>query len=230
MALAAALFIFNIIKFFKDKKNLRPLLWLFIPICVLLGGAELLFNFNTNHFKQKIGEVNIFYSNFRGENNGFRQLEKFISSTLSSDPNYSPKIVVPKNKQDLTVSLSNARDRNFYLYDSSLNWFSTTWYFQRYLLYNDVFIAGDFDIALVLDYNQGWFNYFQNIGVRDLYFIKGAADFVYGANLDPDRQELSEKIEAAILKAKADGAPVELTEIKNNQKQLSFKVYKLKLN
>lgn len=226
--IAASIAIFLVVlgrglkKFFGEQKIGFNLFWFLIILIILF---EAFYTINTNLLYQPLGKVSKFYSSYRFDNLGYNQLEKYIFSEIKEKSYFIFKPRKISRFADLHSTFLNVSGKDFFIFDPNLYWFAVLWYFRRMPIYHNLPMASGEDLALVLP-DVNWFDYFQAQDVKNLYFIKNANPSVLG---DSEKTEINLKnVEMLAGLFVLRGAKV--IEIKNPRDEVTFRIYKLKLN
>lgn len=225
LALALALSLGRFYQIFAatDNQKLRSLekIGYFLVVIIILG-FEFFYNLNTNLFYQPIGQKGRHYSASRWENGGFQQLEDYLAKENDFK---NLKMISIYGKKDLIINLGkDLGGKNFIIYDTNLNWFSVLWYLRQWSIYYHYPFISLYELYQVIP-DTDWTVFFQERGIKFLYFIEGQKGTLFGDNFIPEQQQLGKKL-INIFKT----YDAETIEIKNINNQLAFKVYKLKLN
>jgi len=191
-------------------------------LVILVFSFELFYNFNTNIFPKAIGQKGKHYSVNRWENTGFKQLENYLIEEVNLT---GSEMRVVDSLQDIFVKVpQDLVGKNIVIYDPSLKWFSTLWYFRRWAVYNKQIFISAADLAAMLPVTD-WMSKFQEFGSKNMYYVLGVSNSVRGSGSANQKNREAAEILAQGFEAMA----VEMKEIYNSDQQLAFKVYKLKL-
>jgi len=217
----AAIVGYSIFKFsFLAKGNFNKIL---VVLLVMVFVCEIFYNINTNILFKPKGNKNIFYSESRVENNGFNQLEDYFIS----NHNFGRK---PKNKlnsfKDFEVNIgSDINGGDVFVYDPTLNWFSSLWYLRRWGIYYKEFVISAADLSNFIPASD-WVDTFRENGVKNMYYIRGKEFSLFDSSVNKEENKTSSRNLAIIFRAL--GASLE--HIYNYNNEIAFEIYKLKIN
>ena len=151
----------------QEKLNSNFSRKIFTAFISLLLVFELFFSLNTNILAQPLIKNKFFYSPDRFYNNGFNQLEKYLSQEALTDLPARKKISTYED-----ISKSTGIWSSMILVDERIDWFSRLWYINRYQIY----------------YRQPIF-YYSNVlqvnmeKIRNKTFIDDLTDFSKNGNI-----------------------------------------------
>ncbi|MFA6254855.1 MAG: glycosyltransferase family 39 protein [Patescibacteria group bacterium] len=183
---------------------------------------ELLYNLNTNIFLKPVGQPVKHYSNSRFENHGFNQLENYLSQIHNF--NQDKMITINKSGDLMVDTTKDLAGKDFFIYDPTLNWFASLWYFRRWAIYYKVTFISAAELGRFVPFDQ-WLDFLGQAKVKDVYYIWGLNKF-----LVTDNEQKINQLAAAQVAQAFEPIAVEVHDIYNINNELSFKVYKLKLN
>ncbi|KKW23559.1 MAG: hypothetical protein UY65_C0001G0051 [Parcubacteria group bacterium GW2011_GWA2_51_12] len=137
---------------------------------LLTGLGSLFFSINTNHLTNPIGNKN-FYAEYRLENLGYNQLDQKMRVLLSRAS--SPVSALPPYIGSGGVNLrrfdgkSQREFKGVIVFDSQANWFPTIWTFQRFRIYNRMFIVSIEEFFEILERED----VLERLPVDGIYFV-----------------------------------------------------------
>lgn len=200
-------------------------------ILALVGGRELLFNWNTNHALAPAGERGRDFAAYRQEALGFQQLEAYLRPKLEANKNFSPRVVPPRAFGDWQ-RIHIRRGSDVVLYDDGLVWFSSFWYLRRYRVYHQLTaLMYPVDLASANLLEQ-WPKVFRDAGVHTVYVVAGNTPAVY----DPWAAELGDQLPSKLFSTELarliteEGVRGTITEIRTPSGQSAFTVYEIPMN
>ena len=220
LALAASLYAFG---HYLWRKNYQVIFYCMIGIFMLTFIFELIYNLNTNHFYQPMGQAGKNYAgNLRFDNGIFKELAGYL--TTETDILKKPNLKI-KSFSDLKLDLSeDAAASDVIIYDRNLHWFSSLWTLRRYGIYYRNIIIGDVDLAILMP-KTDFREFFKQAGVKNLYYIYGSPDL----ETDKVAAQPNRQFSAQMANLFANSASV-MEEIKDREGSAAFKIYKLNLN
>ncbi|NCN07231.1 glycosyltransferase family 39 protein [Candidatus Falkowbacteria bacterium] len=204
--------IFDVYNYLKNQKELY--LKIFFIVLVLVFGWEMMYNINTNILSKPIGNQPLMFSNYRFYDRGFNQLEKYLNQNIFTT---LPKLVRPS---DLTQLQSDFSNKKVVFFDDTMDWFSYSWYFQKYQFYYSLPL-----VPLSVYMQSGHkLDELQNDGFAGFYFIFVSADEAV------DSVKINLPVRTAVVNFadqlnKVDIKPVDIV---SSQGKTTFKVYYVK--
>ena len=228
IAITLSVFLLNIYHFLAKNKTEDKLTKSkktgYIAVLIIVFSFELFYNINTNILYQPLGERGKHYSSSRFENGGFNQLEEYL---IREGNLASLKIFSIKTKEDIfeITPQKYFENKDVFIYDPNLSWFSSLWYFRRWAVYYRIFFISASDMAIVLG-NSNWFDFLNGYGVNNVYYIQGSNILVR----DPGYQTKVNQELATTLETIFQANNSEVKKINNINNQSAFLVYKLNLN
>ena len=222
IALVVAGGIFIVHDFLMSKgKGKTEMVFSVVAIGAIFG-YELFYNINTNLLLRPIGQPVTHYSENRLENLGLQQVESYFNDQYHLN-DAKPRSIT--NINQLTLSgLEEFSNKNIYIFDPSVNWFSTLWHFRRHAIYrNEIFVSAA-DLSKAVPVSQ-WLDIFHQFGVKNIYYIWLVQD---GPMPSDERTRINREASRKLSELFAStGAQV--ANINNDNNKLSFKIYRINL-
>ena len=202
------------------NEKIKKVIWVLVLVFVII--IELFYNLNTNIFLKPIGRPIRHYSNSRFENHGFSQLENYLVEIHDFKQN---KMIDIKTIDDLRVDpKKDLIDSDIFIYDPTVSWFSTLWYFRRWAIYYKVIFISAAEMAQNVPFEH-WLEFFSQAKAKNVYYI-----WRPNKPLAADNKQKMNQLAAAQVAKSFEAMETEVKDIYDINNELSFKVYKLKLN
>lgn len=157
---------------------------IFFYSLIVVGVYAALYALNTHVSRVPIGTTPLWYSSFRDQNVGYRQLDRWVESVLSrTRPTALTKEVVRRGwygdfKKDAIDFSFLRRDAAFpekniiIVYDIQTDWFNTVWILERWKFYHRFLIVNTEDFASQV--RQPAARQAMERSIETVYFIKSA--------------------------------------------------------
>ena len=202
-----------------DKKIKLTVCFLIIFFLITI---ELFYNLNTNIFLKPFGQPIRHYSNSRFESHGFSQLQDYLVKNNNLNQN---KMVSIQRMADLRIDpKKDLTGRDIFIYDPTVSWFSSLWYFRRWAVYYKVIFISAAEMGKNVPFEH-WLEFFGQVKAKNVYYIWGL-----NKSLATDNDQKINQLAAAQVAKAFEKMETEVKDIYNINNESSFKVYKLKLN
>lgn len=162
-SIITALFIFQIWHYLNNKKIWKKI---FIILLILVFSFELFYAINTNIVKNPKGPEFMTYSGYRFYDRGFDELDNYLQDEIIGE---LPERIRTENHADLAKIM--VKDDFVVLFDERADWFSQTWYIDKYIIYYRLPV---FPMRYVNESNvdnKSVFEFFKDLNISEFYFI-----------------------------------------------------------
>lgn len=219
MAMITAIFITGLYRFIQEKNKMLALVFLTVSVAMII--AETAYSFNTNILQRPIGGPQNMFAPSRLYDRGWNGVERYIRKNIFTERNSRESI---RAVSDMTsLSAEDISGKNILFYDERLNWFSLSWYLNKYLIYykSPVFKVSDLSKSVN---NLDFISYLTSLGGKNIYFLYGVHDSV----LDKIKKNGSVAESTEAFRKTLDENKVPFEEIRASDGNVTFRFYKLK--
>lgn len=187
LCVIGAWFVLQIFSFLPNKIFLKSAL---VSILILAGGFEVFYAINTNLLPAPLGKVGVMYSGFRFDRSGFGELDNYLRENAYGK---IPKVTRIEEFSDMAFK-QDFSGRDVILWDERLEWFSRTWYMNRYLFYYDIPVVTFTDLNHALSQNKvDLFTFLHSGGATGVWFVIGT-----GGNLNLGNESYNQTMDEIV--------------------------------